>query len=568
MVYVIFTWIVIFCATLLFGYIAVNVGYKSSIKTLGSLDIYLVLGLMLINVYAEYFSIVYKVGAMACLVLCLMGLATLLAYILLTKDNFFSYIRNIGYMKEWQWIVGGIVLVAILSYTVDAPMHFDTDSYHNQAIQWVEKYGVVPGLGNLHNRFAYNSAFIPLQALFSFEWLFDQSLHTVNGYVCLLFLTYSMLTNNFFQRKKLQLSDFFKLAVLVYIAVSRGNISSPSTDTLVLLLILYICMKWSEFEERGEKDALPYTLLCVLAVYAISLKLSAATCVVLVLYPLTLLIQKKEWKKIFGNMLLGVVIVLPWLIRNVIISGYLLYPYPQLDLFDVDWKMLSSVATYDSREIMVWGRGTMDVATYGDPIWNWIGSWFVDSMSIELVLGIISIAGLFMFLLYVIAGKFRLPLGQFMLVLYSFVGLAGWFFSAPLLRYGLVYLLIPTCLFGYQLYLMVQKNSIMLKAFHICFLVILIWNIGNIAEKWDELSAYPVRQAEYMWRPTQEHKIEEGFSVWIPEVENRGSFDVFPCVPYLSMVEKIELRGKTFSEGFRVKAEYLGDNLTEYGSEW
>ena len=44
-------------------------------------------------------------------------------------------------------------------------MHVDTGLYHAQAIRWIEEYGVVCGLGNLHSRFAYNSAAFALCAL-------------------------------------------------------------------------------------------------------------------------------------------------------------------------------------------------------------------------------------------------------------------------------------------------------------------------------------------------------------------------------------------------------------------
>ena len=50
-------------------------------------------------------------------------------------------------------------------------MHYDTGLYHAQAIRWIEEYGVVPGLANLHSRFGYNSASFALSAFFSETWL-------------------------------------------------------------------------------------------------------------------------------------------------------------------------------------------------------------------------------------------------------------------------------------------------------------------------------------------------------------------------------------------------------------
>src|SRR5688572_18243661 len=44
----------------------------------------------------------------------------------------------------------------------------DTESYHIQSIKWIQEYGSVPGLVNLHERFGFNSSWFSSVALFSF----------------------------------------------------------------------------------------------------------------------------------------------------------------------------------------------------------------------------------------------------------------------------------------------------------------------------------------------------------------------------------------------------------------
>ena len=67
------------------------------------------------------------------------------------------------------------------------PEVYDTALYHNQAIQWIEESGVVKGLGNLHNRLAYNSSFFALQALFNWASVCGQSLHGMNSFIAIVF---------------------------------------------------------------------------------------------------------------------------------------------------------------------------------------------------------------------------------------------------------------------------------------------------------------------------------------------------------------------------------------------
>ena len=71
-------------------------------------------------------------------------------------------------------------------------------------------------------------------------------------------------------------------------------------------------------------------------------KLSAGMLVILALYPAVCLIRSKEWKKIGIYLLCGCVVLAPWLVRNVLISGWLIYPFAAIDLFSVDWKIPAS----------------------------------------------------------------------------------------------------------------------------------------------------------------------------------------------------------------------------------
>ena len=73
----------------------------------------------------------------------------------------------------------------------------------------------------------------------------------------------------------------------------------------------------------------------------------------------------------------GVGVLLPFLIRNVIISGYLVYPYAGLDFFHPDWKMDRAVLEGDSLDIKMFARGLRSAAEYDDSLVGWIPGWFL-----------------------------------------------------------------------------------------------------------------------------------------------------------------------------------------------
>ena len=66
---------------------------------------------------------------------------------------------------------------------------------------------------------------------------------------------------------------------------------------------------------------------------------------------------------------------LPFFVRNVILSGWLVYPFTAVDLFSFDFKIPRGMAEYDAREIQVWGRGYSDVERYGESMRAWLPQW-------------------------------------------------------------------------------------------------------------------------------------------------------------------------------------------------
>lgn len=160
---------------------------------------------------------------------------------------------------------------AVLAST--APVVYDTSLYHVQAIEWIEKYGVVKGLGNLHNRLAYNSSFFALQALFSWNSIVGQSLHGMNCFLALFFSSYSI----------------FRIAGYIRHSASAEH---PLLEQLFHLLILYIFSRWA-------RDSAQLPFLFLTAVFGATVKLSAASLVVLGIPLCISVLSRKQWK-LFG----------------------------------------------------------------------------------------------------------------------------------------------------------------------------------------------------------------------------------------------------------------------------
>lgn len=555
MIMVLFSWLIIGVAAYIFGRTIVDRIYRHNIQTMGTMDVYMVAGIVFLNVYAEFFSLFYKVAGIACTILGVMGIIIVLLYFIRRRHS--GTVRKVKvhgsvtkYRKEI--IVAVLCLVFTLVWTNREPWHYDTGLYHAQAIRWIEEYGIVPGLGNLHMRFAYNSAFMSLQALFSLGWLVGQSLHSLNGFFCFIALTWALTTIRYkgaVTRKAWQTSDLLKVAMVIYIVLIRNNISSCGTDILSMLLLLYISTKWCEVSERQEKSLETWCFCCLLSVYAVTVKLSAAMLVFLVIYPAFRLLKEKEYKKILANLLTGIVIVLPFLIRNVIISGYLIYPYSGIDLFSVDWKMDKAILEMDRQDITMFGRGITNADEYGKTLMEWLPDWFTIKEWNDKLIIICGVVALIVVCCQFIRYFQRRNYEKSVFLAVSIGGLLFWMISAPLMRYGEVYffVLITIALGGWQ-YRNRERILVFLTA------VLLVPLLGMYVSKIKELpqmeTKYWIRQPEYIAWPASQYDID-GEYIWLPDSGDQVGYAAFPNTSSGKQLKALILRGNSLKDGFR-----------------
>lgn len=236
MIVTLFNFLWIFISAFLVGTFLISILSVQTAEDLGrrDLDLILMLGIMGLAVYAEFFSLLYRLGLLATLVL--LGGEILIAVCFRKRiGNILSAICRIRINKSMLLLVCiGIIFFAFAA--AQTPDFYDSSLYHGQAIQWIEKYGVVKGLGNLHNRFAYNSAFLCLQALFSWRSVAGQSLHGVNAFLGLVMSVYALSSLSFMKHERIRMADFINLLILFYISVSLDTIASPNTDFLAMLI--------------------------------------------------------------------------------------------------------------------------------------------------------------------------------------------------------------------------------------------------------------------------------------------------------------------------------------------
>lgn len=526
------------------------------------------LGLLTITVYAQVFSLFYKVGAVANVVL---AAACLMTAVVLR--------RQITGMLSGAWKQKGIVwkLAVLLSVAVwcfctsRGYMHYDSDLYHAQSIRWIEEYGVVRGLGNIHVRFAYNSSFFALSALYSMKFLTGRSLHTVNGLVALLLWlqVLPLFGRDQKGRKKTLVTDFARLGAFYYLTVIYSDVVSPASDYAIMCVVFYIVVKWLELLERGEDSAVPYALLCVAGVYAVTLKLTAGLILILLAKPASMLVRQKRWCDIGICLMMGVVTIVPWLARTVILSGYLLYPFPSLDLFGVDWKISAASAALDAAEIRTWGRGLNNAALVELPVTQWFPGWFQGSLpTVGKVLVLADIVCLPVVLALIVrmfcrsrgngGPQKKMQEGQLLVLAAVAASYGFWQLSAPLLRYGYAYVLLLIMITTGILcddmikYFDKWKKKDMIKRIAVFGgSMLFAFSAVKLASLVRYCCVEAARQA-YVWQQDYGSYALESYDVggvtfYYPASGDRTGYDSFPAVPRRIPVR---LRGESVEDGF------------------
>ncbi|MCM1416192.1 MAG: hypothetical protein NC430_09745, partial [bacterium] len=420
-------------------------------------DAYVVCGLVCVTVYAQFFSLFAGVGLAANLLLC----AACIVIALREREGLIRVLAGFRQQGDtrrlfWGKCCAAVALFFLFAYGTSRGMiHYDTGLYHAQSIRWIEEYGAVKGLGNLHCRLAYNSASFVLSALYSMAFLGKGSLHCVAGFLAFLLAAGCLRLIDSLRERKLYASDFARVMCVYYLVNLFDEMISPASDYFMVLIAFYLVITWLSLAESGEEEIFPYALLCVLAVFLLTVKLSAAFVLLLAIYPACRLIKEKRFRETAGYLGLGFVVTLPFFIRNVILSGWLVYPFTRIDLFDVAWKIPKGLADYDAREIQVYGRGYTDVAQFDLPMSKWLPGWFhalAGSDQVFVLAAVFAVAALVVFAVYLLRRK--AADGTVFMPLFAAQGTVAacflfWLCTSPLMRYGCVWVyLTPAVVFG------------------------------------------------------------------------------------------------------------------------
>lgn len=570
-----FVWLLLFLFSYVFGGTIVELFNRSRKGEAGSVLLCVLTGFTFILIYAQSFSLFHPVDEWALLglsVLWLCGVFYYRKYFMQKLRCLLERIKGLAQCDKGIVCCTAIALALIYSYlfvmSVQPVTHYDTYLYQAQAVRWIEDYGCVKGIANISSRMGFNSSILSVHALFGMKWLFGRSLHGVNSFLAVVLATEAVCGLARFKKHSYHMADILRALSLIYILSNHNFINSLATDFPNMILTAAVLIIWIGISEEEKEDFLTYEILCLIIVGIVTIKFSSLFLLVLAYVPAKEIWRKKDWKAAVGLVLLGVGIALPFLIRNYFISGWLLYPFAGIDLFDVPWKLPEELVVSEANWVYSWARIPWEgfEKTLEGPFMFWFGTWWHNQRTIiKMTFALIVVLLPCVAIMYLKNGKKRKTrYANFLLMLaISFI---YWIVTAPDVRFSWIYIMmLPyACVLSavYDGKFLCGKERIKKLLFcgmgiFLCIQAAAFFKSnhggGFLIRAFHEVGANRrllVCQQDYD-RPDVESYCGNGFRIVYPvEGDQTGYWDI-PGAVSLEKAKRVALLGETFEEGFR-----------------
>lgn len=339
-------------------------------------------------------------------------------------------------LPDTKFIILGGITILVISYFASLPVGwYDTNLYHLNAVKWSNLYSIVPGLANLHTRLGFNTSFFLFASMIDNWILAGRSSHVAVSLLTVVLSLQIIWTFIKSENRILKIFSLFLIYILIANVFKTTAINSLSTDFVLAILAVAISL---EFLERGLTSLLVAGLLSIIL---FTVKLSGISFAGLVL----LFAIYRNAKLIWPFLGMGILLSVPFFIRNIILSGWVLYPVPIFQM-NVPWALSKEAVSNIANIIKAWAilPGSGANGLVGQSFRQWFPGWLSrNTGAIELRILAFGFALVLIMLVAVAFRKisidFKKDSGPILLIAASLVSVFYVLFTAPDLRFGGVF---------------------------------------------------------------------------------------------------------------------------------
>ena len=390
----------------------------------------------------------------------------------------------------------------------------DTPMYHLQIIKWISNEKIVFGLSNLEIRFGSNSLWFGLFSLFQLKYNNFNSIYFFN------LIPFSIIFYQVFKKEN-KLSYIFLILCISFIilfsflhpylnGVILNHLHNTELDTIGMVFFILCVYLFLKFVERREIDNLRLLILCSAICLVIKLSYIAVTLFTVVAL---FIYFKNNILSLFRDKLslFLIIFIFLWLIKNLIISGCLIFPV-SFTCFNLSWSPgVDEIETY-SKVVKGFARDTRERLKYLDfehtiYTFNWFIPWFKDyalnTAFIQISFFIITISLIFM-IIFKFISLFNVDFFKkkklYLLYTTIFIPSIYIWFQAPEIRFGWGLIISISCfplsilIFHFRYF--EKKHLNLLKISSIFLFLLLIYdnrdnfNLHNLANPYEKKIDY------------------------------------------------------------------------------
>jgi hypothetical protein len=449
--------------------------------------------------------------------------------------------------KGFVSLLSVLILLCVVSYSANREvLHSDTFLYHYNSVKWAKEYPVVPGLANLHSRLGFNSAFFLFAAFFEVGPLTNHSAHIAVSFllvVCAIHWFFVITSRSESAAKRILCMMTF-LYLLLHI-ISQIDVASLSTDYPMAVLCLIFCLVL--LDNTPYKNLLLLSLAAVAFSFKLSGMLTIATAFVVLI---ATIIQTRQGQISTADRKLATRLTMTslgffffllagFIIRNIVMSGWLIYPFPFGNLH-LPWSVPKPFVI----DLMDWIKSYPKIPGGANPttikendFFFWFTQWFTRFkifVESDMFFGSLFLLFWCVFQVRSFSKFIYAHLNTLLLVLFSVASIALWFTSAPDLRFGSIYFFL---FFAGSVVLFYEGS----RYKQVLNVIIPIVFVGQIIYRMPSY-VFNVKPKLFTFVYTKQPKLkqvvgsppgeEPALMLYMPEVGDGCGNSPLPCTPY------------------------------------
>lgn len=277
-------------------------------------------GLLVTTIFAGFWAFFFRINWEFHIVLVLLNVLIFSFYKSTIIQDFREIWKKLINMSKHYKILLSVTSLIILAKCSLSPFILDNESYYLQTIKWLNEFGYVKGIANIHMYLGQQSGLHLTQSVFSFSFLY-KNFNDINGLLLMLANVFAFLKLSEYKSSK-------KIHFLIIGLLPLANVlllqfvSAPSPDLPIYILSFIIIFYFIESLNHGETSY--FKEIVVLCLFSILIK---PTAILLALFPAILVFNNK---KLFRHtpMLIGLslLVFIIFTSKNLITSGHPFFP--------------------------------------------------------------------------------------------------------------------------------------------------------------------------------------------------------------------------------------------------